>query len=67
MGKDWFRGGNWILFKNIHYFWEKIKFGKKIKWRPKTKIASGFFLNRNSTETPSSGFVRNIYLMQICL
>jgi hypothetical protein len=31
---------------------------KKIpRWRP---------LNSNSTETPSSSFVRNIFLMQIC-
>jgi hypothetical protein len=32
---------------------------KNSKWQPKTKMASDrFFLNRNSTETPSSGFIR---------
>jgi hypothetical protein len=39
---------------------------KKPKWRPKTKMALGrFFLNRNSTETPSSGSLRNVFVPQI--
>jgi hypothetical protein len=52
--------------KNIHIFRKKLNFGEKFKSAAKNQNGvDRFFLNSKSTETPSSGFIRD-FLMQIC-
>jgi hypothetical protein len=47
-----FHSVNWFLFINIHMFGKNQNGGQKPRWRQ-----VDYFFNRNSTETPSSGFV----------
>jgi hypothetical protein len=49
-----------ILIQKYLIFLEKNN-GQKPRWRQ-----VGYFFNKNSTETSFSGFVRNIFLTQIC-
>jgi hypothetical protein len=56
-----------IFMKKYSYFLEKKEVEEKSKMASKNQDGVGrFFLNKNSTETPSCGFLRKQFLMRIC-
>jgi hypothetical protein len=56
-----------IFIKKYSYFLEKIKGWRKIQnGGQKSRWRRVNFSEHNSTETPSSGFLRKHFLMRIC-